>query len=192
MGEASAAPIVSAVVPDLGSNFDELLRRLGEISDLQRAGALLVWDQETGMPPLGAPARAEQLATVARLAHDRATAPELGSLLEELRELEESSERDSFEASVVRIARRDYEKKRGVPSDLRAKMTRAGSIGYTAWLEARAAADYEIFRPPRTPDRAGAGVRGVLTSRSTTRTTRSSTITSGACEPPRSQRSSPA
>ena len=138
---------MSALVRGLDSNFDQLLRRLGEISDLQRAGALLAWDQETGMPPLGAPARAEQLATVARLAHDRATAPELGSLLEELRELEEGSERESFEASVVRVARRDYEKKRGVPSDLRAEMTRAGSLGYTAWLEARAAADYEIFRP---------------------------------------------
>ena len=44
-------------------------------------------------------------------------------------------------------AGRDYEKRRSVPSDLRAEMTRAGSRGYAAWLEARAAADYEIFRP---------------------------------------------
>src|SRR5436190_15993065 len=99
------------------------------------------------MPPLGAPARAEQLATLAPLAHERATAPEFGSLLEELRELEESAESESFEASVVRVARRDYEKRRRVPSELRAEMARAGSLGYTAWLEARAAADYEIFRP---------------------------------------------
>ena len=99
------------------------------------------------MPPLGAPARAEQLATLARLAHERATAPEFGALLEELRELEESAEPESFEASVVRVARRDYEKRRRVPSELRAEMARAGSLGYTAWLEARAAADYEIFRP---------------------------------------------
>jgi carboxypeptidase Taq len=134
-------------VPDASSRFDELLRRLGEISDLQRAVGLLVWDQETKMPPLGAPARAEQLTTLARVAHDRATAPELGSLLDELRELEESSDPESFEASVVRVARRDHEKRRRVPSDLRAEMTRAGSLGYGAWLEAREAADYEILRP---------------------------------------------
>jgi carboxypeptidase Taq len=146
-GELSAATIGCALVPDLSSRFDELLRRLGEISDLQRTAALLVWDQETKMPPLGAAARAEQLATLARLAHDRATAPELGSLVEELRELEESTEPESFEASVVRVARRDYEKKRRVPSELRAELTRAGSLGYGAWLEARAAADYEILRP---------------------------------------------
>ena len=132
---------------DLRSRFDELLRRLGEISDIERAGYLLGWDQETKMPPLGAPVRAEQLATLTRLAHERWTAPELGSLLEELRELEESPERESFEASVLRVTRRDYEKKRHVPSELRAEMSRAGSLGYVAWLEARAAADYEILRP---------------------------------------------
>ena len=138
---------MSALVPDLSSRFDELLRRLGEIYDLQRSGQLLAWDQETKMPPLGAAARAEQLATLARIAHDRATAPELGELLEELRELEESSEPESFEASLVRVARHDYEKRRSVPSELRAEMSRAGSLGYAAWLEARAAADYELFRP---------------------------------------------
>jgi carboxypeptidase Taq len=144
---ALAPPLTSAFVPDLGPRFDELLRRLGEISDLERAGYLLSWDQETKMPPLGAPARAEQAATLTRLAHERYTAPELGSLLDELRELEERSEPESFEASVVRVTRRDYEKKRRVPSELRAEMRRAGSLGYAAWLEARAAADFEILRP---------------------------------------------
>ena len=132
---------------DLRSSFDELLRRLGEISDIERAGSLLGWDQETKMPPLGARARAEQLATLTRLAHERWTAPELGALLEELRKLEESSEPESLEASVIRVARRDYEKKRHVPSDLRAVMRRSGSLGYAAWLEARAAVDFEILRP---------------------------------------------
>ncbi|MFL5959867.1 MAG: carboxypeptidase M32 [Gaiellaceae bacterium] len=132
---------------DLRSRFDELLRRLGEISDLERVASLLAWDQETKMPPLGAPARAEQQGTVARLAHKLATAPELGELLEELRELEESCERESLEARVVRVARRDYEKKRRVPSELRAEMTRAGSRGYRAWLDARSAGDFELLRP---------------------------------------------
>ena len=134
-------------MPDLRSRFDELLRRLGEISDIERANLLLEWDQATKMPPLGAAARADQLGTLARLAHEHWTAPELGALLEELRELEESSEPESFEASVVRVAHWDYEKRRNVPSDLRAEMKRAASLGYTAWLEARDAEDYEILRP---------------------------------------------
>jgi carboxypeptidase Taq len=146
-GELAAARLRSRVVADLPSRFDELLRRLGEISDLQHVSSLLGWDQETKMPPLGAPARAEHRATLARIAHELGTAPELGALLEELRELEESHEPESFEASVVRVARRDYEKKRRVPSELRAEMTRAASHGYRAWLEARAAGDFELLRP---------------------------------------------
>jgi carboxypeptidase Taq len=134
-------------VPDLQLRFDDLLRRLGEIADLEHAAYLLDWDQETKMPPLGAPARAEQLATLARVSHELGTAPELGVLLEELRELEEDSDPESFEASVIRVARRDHEKKVRVPSQLRAEMTRAGSVGYASWLEARAAADFEILRP---------------------------------------------
>jgi carboxypeptidase Taq len=134
-------------VSDLRPQFDELLLRLGEIYDLQRALALLSWDEETKMPPLGAVGRAEQRATLARLAHELGTAPELGARLEELRALEESTDRESFEASVIRVARRDYEKKRRVPSELQAALTRAGSLGYAAWLEAREAADFELFRP---------------------------------------------
>jgi len=127
--------------------FDELLRRLGAVSDLQRAGLLLGWDEETKMPPLGAAARAEQRATVAQVAHELATAPELGELLDGLRGLEAESDPDSFEASVVRVARRDYEKERRVPAELKAKLTRAASHGYAAWLQARAEADFEILRP---------------------------------------------
>jgi carboxypeptidase Taq len=134
-------------VPDLRSRLDELLRRLGSISDLERASSLLSWDEETKMPALGASARAEQRATLARLAHELGTAPELGALVEELRELEEASDQESFEASVIRVARRDYEKACRVPSELAAEMTRAGSLGYRAWLEARAAGDFAPLLP---------------------------------------------
>jgi carboxypeptidase Taq len=134
-------------VPDLRSQFDELLRRLGTISDLERTAGLLSWDEETKMPALGAPARAEQRATISGLTHELAVAPELGLLLEDLRALEDESEPESFEASVIRVARRDYDKERRVPSELRVEMTRAGSLGYRAWLEARAAGDFELLRP---------------------------------------------
>ncbi len=99
------------------------------------------------MPPEGAMARAEAQGTLARVAHQMATAPELGALLEDLRGFEGEHDRESFEASVIRVTRRDYEKQSRVPADLRAEMTRASSIGYQAWLKAREARDYEIFRP---------------------------------------------
>ena len=127
--------------------FDELLRRLGGIDDLERIFSLLGWDQETKMPPGGADARAEQRGTLAKLVHEQATDPALGELLEELRPFGEAHPFDSFEAGVIRVTRRDYEKQRRVPAELRAESARAGALGYRAWLQAREERDYEIFRP---------------------------------------------
>jgi carboxypeptidase Taq len=131
----------------LNDRFDELLRRLGAIDDLVRAGTLLGWDEETKMPPAGAEARAEQRATVEAAAHERRVDPALGELLEELRPFEEAHAPDSFEASVVRVARRDYEKAVRVPSALQAEIERAGSLGYRGWLRARAENDISVMLP---------------------------------------------
>ena len=65
----------------------ELRRRLAEVSDLNYAGAVLGWDQATYMPPGGAAARARQVATLSRLAHEKLTDPELGRLLDSLARL---------------------------------------------------------------------------------------------------------
>ena len=93
------------------------------------------------------------------IAHELATAPELGELLEELRGFEAEHPRESFEASVIRVTRRDYEKQRRVPADLRAEMTRADSIGYQAWLEgARSVRLRDLPPAARADDRAHARV----------------------------------
>jgi carboxypeptidase Taq len=138
---------MSRPVPDSRQRFDELLRRLGQINDVEKAIGLLVWDEETKMPPLGAGVRAEQRATLAHLSQELESAPELGELLESLRGFEQEHEHDSFEASVIRVARSDHEKAVRVPAELRAEMTRNGSHGYRAWLEARDRKDFGILLP---------------------------------------------
>lgn len=127
--------------------FAELIRRLGVLEDLGKTSYLLGWDEETKMPPAGAEARAEQRATVDKIAHELLVAPELGELLEELRSFEQEHDHDSFEASVIRIARHDHEKAVRVPAELRAELTRASSLGYRIWLHAREEQDYSILLP---------------------------------------------
>jgi carboxypeptidase Taq len=131
----------------VSERFDELRCRLGEIHDLEKAAGLLSWDEETKMPPGGAEARAEQRATLNRIAHELQVSPDLGALLDELRGFEEEYGHDSFEASLVRVAQRDYDKAARVPAELRAELTRAGSRGYRAWLEAREAQSFSILLP---------------------------------------------
>ncbi|MGZ8687586.1 MAG: carboxypeptidase M32 [Gaiellaceae bacterium] len=125
----------------------ELKRRLGEVSDLRSAAAVLDWDQMVMMPPAGAAVRAKRLATLERVAHEAFTAERIGALLEELRPFEATLPADSDDASLVRVARRDYEKAARVPSDLAAEITKTASEGMEAWVAARAANDYDAFRP---------------------------------------------
>src|SRR5262245_59797204 len=100
----------------MSEKLQELKNRLLEISDLNGASAVLLWDQEVFMPPGGVEARGRQLATLGRLSHDKFTDPVVGKLLDDLRPYEESLPYDSDDASLIRVTRRDYEKATKVPS----------------------------------------------------------------------------
>jgi carboxypeptidase Taq len=125
----------------------ELKERVSEIHDLDRASSLLGWDQQVKMPPGGAGVRAEQLATLDRLAHEALTSDEIGRLLDRLAPLEDSLEYDSDEASLIRLVRRDWEKARRVPAELRGEMSRAASLAMPVWVKARQDSDYSQFLP---------------------------------------------
>ncbi len=131
----------------MSTPFEELSRRLAEIGDLSAAASLLAWDQQVMMPPRGAASRAEHLATLKHITHEKFISPEIGRLLEELAPFEEAHEYDSFEASLIRVTRRDWEKARKVPSSLRAEMSRAASLALPVWVEARANNDFATFLP---------------------------------------------
>ena len=84
--------------------YGKLVERLGEVQDIAAAAGVLGWDQRTKMPAAGAQARADQLSTLTRLAYERFTSDEVGSMLDELGPWGESLEYGSVEASVIRVA----------------------------------------------------------------------------------------
>jgi carboxypeptidase Taq len=129
------------------SDLRALKERLAEIADLTRVGGVLAWDQKVTMPPGGHPARAEALATLSRVVHEKFVDDEIGRLLERLRPVEESLEHDSDDASIIRVTRRDWEKERRVPTELRTEMVRAAALGNQVWINARATNDFASFLP---------------------------------------------
>jgi carboxypeptidase Taq len=124
-----------------------LEERLAEVTDLTKAATLLFWDQRVMMPPGGAEARADAIATVSRMVQERFISDEVGKLLEELRGLEESSDHDSYEASLIRVTRHDYEKATRVPPELVGEIRRASAIALSAWGPAKQGSDFEALRP---------------------------------------------
>ena len=127
--------------------FDELRRRLAEVSDLGRAASILGWDQQTMMPPRGAAGRAEELATLDRVTHEKFTSPEIGRLLDELADFEQEHPAESFEASLIRVTRRDWNKACKVPTELHSERTRASSLAHAVWVHARKENDFAAFLP---------------------------------------------
>ena len=131
----------------MDADLRALRERLAEIADVSRAAGVLFWDQKVTMPPGGHPARAEALATLSRIAHEKFVDPEIGLLLERVAPLTESLDYDSDDASLIRVTRRDWEKQRRVPTELRVDMTRAAALGNQVWIEARATNDFAKFLP---------------------------------------------
>ena len=127
--------------------IDALRTALGEISDLGRARALLAWDERTQMPRGGAAVRAEQVATLTRVRHRLLAGDDLARLLDAAEAEVTGARRESVPASLVRVARRDHEKARRVPAELRAEIARATSIAEHRWERARADADFAALAP---------------------------------------------
>jgi carboxypeptidase Taq len=123
--------------------LEKLRGRLAELDDLSALNMLASWDQLVMMPSEGGPRRADQLSTLARLAHERATADEIDGWLADL----EGQDLAELDGDVVRIARRDWERARRVPAELAAEMSQAHAEGQESWQRARASDDFAAFAP---------------------------------------------
>lgn len=127
--------------------LEELRRRAGEIADLSGIGGLLLWDQNTMMPPGGADARADQFEALERILHDRMTDPRLGKLLDALEAYEADADPESDDAALIRNLRRDHLKAVNVSTDLAAEIATANARAQQAWMAAREKADFSLFAP---------------------------------------------
>lgn len=127
------------------STLEDLKERLGVVADLDAASAVLGWDQETYMPPGAIEARAAQLTTLARLSHETFTDEAIGRLLEAAATELDGAPFDSDDASLVRVATRDWERAIKIPADLVARLAGATSMGQQAWQRARQASDFGGF-----------------------------------------------
>jgi carboxypeptidase Taq len=125
------------------SAYERLKDRLATISDVHSAKSLLFWDQQTYMPKGSVAGRAEQMATLSRLAHEMLVDAETGRLLYSLVEPDPSSE----EGALVRRARHDYERAKGLPTELVAEISRSTALAEPAWVRARAESDWSLFAP---------------------------------------------
>lgn len=127
--------------------LNQLKLILGEVADLHAAGAVLDWDQQTYMPRGGAEGRGKTQATLQKIAHDRFTSLEVGRLLEELVKQAAQMDPDSDDARLIKVTRRQYEKRIKVPAKMVEEFALLTTQAYAAWVNARTNNDFASFRP---------------------------------------------
>ena len=113
-----------------------------KLADLRAALALMQWDQETYLPPKGAGFRAQQIATLAEMAHELATSEKLGSLLESL---EKAGRLSETERKNILLNREDFEKQKKYPAAFVRKMSETVSRSFNAWNQAKKENRFSLF-----------------------------------------------
>ncbi len=127
--------------------WEFLKEKLREIYDLEAAIAVLTWDQNTYMPPAGAKARGKQLSVLGGMVHQRKTAPEMEEILEDLEKEAASLPYDSDQASVIRVAKRQFREAKKVSSGFISRFYEHIAKTNQVWMEAREANDFAKVAP---------------------------------------------
>lgn len=129
-------------LPETYGTYTKLAK---EVRLLGGVSAVLAWDQETNMPKKGTPVRADELAMMSGLRHERFTSDAMGETLAAL-----EGQTDALgekERANVRETRRVFDRARKLPKDFVEELTRTCSVAHEAWIEARKASEWSTFAP---------------------------------------------
>lgn len=120
--------------------FEQLTSQLRRGQLLGTVSDVLAWDEQVNLPPDSADQRAAQRSVQAEVHHATLCDPRIG---EWLRELEQNATQlTPNQQTVVRWARRDYDRETKLPAEFVREKAEQGSRGYHAWAEARAEANF--------------------------------------------------
>jgi carboxypeptidase Taq len=127
--------------------YQELVRRGKEVAIIGSCAGLLGWDERTYMPRGGASSRAEQMAYMAGLAHQKSTDPKIGEILSELEKSPLMKDEFSDSAVNIRETRHDYDKIVKIPQKLVEEISHTTTMAQGIWVQARAESNYPKFLP---------------------------------------------
>jgi carboxypeptidase Taq len=128
-------------------SYRELTHELREIALLRSVSSVLGWDERTQLPPSGAEHRSNQMALMAKLEHQRFTAPKIGELLSAVDASGIAGAPESDIAVNLRESKRAYDRARKLPDSLVEERTKTEVLAQHAWVEARKKSDYSAFAP---------------------------------------------
>ena len=130
--------------PQPAAAYTRLVARVTRIATVGEAAAMLGWAAAAMMPEGGGPARGDQMAVLAGLAHGLATEPQVA---DDLAEAETTPPADPWHAANLRLMRHAHTRATAIPPDLVEAQARANSTCERTWREARRTSDFAQVHP---------------------------------------------
>jgi carboxypeptidase Taq len=125
--------------------YRQLEARFRRVAMLEQAISVLHWDAAAMMPPGGAAARAEQLASLRGIVHEALTAPDLADLAAAAET--EHNRLNAWQAANLKEMHRRLTHAAALPGDLVEAASRAASECETVWRTARKEGDFTTVLP---------------------------------------------
>ena len=118
-----------------------------ELSIFGGVGSLLDWDQKTYMPVNGNVERSEQISLISRLSHERVISNEFWSNIKKLSNPKVINKLKQKDQIIIKKLHKDVEKARKIPPKFVEEFSKATSLAYIAWQNARKNNNYKEFSP---------------------------------------------
>jgi len=126
--------------------YQSFQQTLQKIADVEYSIGVLSWDKEVNLPKKGARFRSQQVATLSGIAHELFTDKAFAKRLDRL-----YKNRAKYEAkgkNNIVLTWKEMQRKQKYSTDFVIKSSKVTSAAFHAWLKAREANDYEIFKEP--------------------------------------------
>lgn len=128
-------------------NLNEFYASIKEIAVLRSCASLLDWDERVYMPRNASEHRANQMALLAGMVHERFVSPRIGELINILVNDGMNLGDDSADAANIREIKRVYEKAVKIPKSLVEELSRTVTMSQGVWQDARKKSDFAMFQP---------------------------------------------
>jgi carboxypeptidase Taq len=123
--------------------YESYKNKMRQIADINGAISVLAWDKEVNLPKKGAAARSQQMATLSGMAHELFTKADFG---QELEALSKNNNLTPEQHRNVVLTLKDYNKSTKLPTEFVIRRSQVVSEAYHAWIAAREANDFGIYK----------------------------------------------
>ncbi|PHQ82540.1 MAG: carboxypeptidase M32 [Coxiella sp. (in: Bacteria)] len=126
------------------SNYQQLESLFSDLTDLNHLQSLAHWDEAAMMPIGGGAARAQSLATLSAIKHQKLIQPSVDQLIQEAKQ---DTQLSAWQQRNLFLMERQYQNATCLPVELVKKIAEQSTLCEQAWRELRPKNDWKNFYP---------------------------------------------